>query len=226
MNIYVIFHKPFDIELPDCYSPLQVGATLNNNDFGYQKDNSGENISHKNKNYCELTGLYWIWKNTSDDIVGLCHYRRYFSSNRQIIDEQHIRNILKDYDIILPNSMSVPTEYQTVLCHYEEKHNINDLILCRKAIEDIYPEYLNSFDICMNSSLMCLGNMIITRKEILDEYCKWLFDILFIVESNTNIESYDNYQKRIYGFLSERLLRVWVMNNKYKVKEEPIEMIE
>ena len=63
----------------DVYMPLQVGKALSDVDLGVQGDDEGDNISTKNPNYCELTGLYWAWKNLKDaDYIGLAHYRRYF----------------------------------------------------------------------------------------------------------------------------------------------------
>ena len=79
MTIYVIAHKMFDYDLPKGYQPLFVGAEFNANQRGYQVDNTGENISSQNKEFNELTGLYWMWKNTNDEYIGLSHYRRYFS---------------------------------------------------------------------------------------------------------------------------------------------------
>ena len=69
----------------DMYIPLHVGAEGKKDkqgnplDLGYQKDNTGENISELNASYCELTGLYWAWKNLDADFIGLSHYRRHFS---------------------------------------------------------------------------------------------------------------------------------------------------
>ena len=80
---YIITHKKFQVPDLEEYIPIQVGAE-GKQDLGYLKDNSGDNISSKNSNYCELTGMYWVWKNDKDsDIIGISHYRRYFT---RIID--------------------------------------------------------------------------------------------------------------------------------------------
>lgn len=84
VKIIVATHKKYEMPQDAMYLPLHVGAEgktdQNGNplDLGYQKDNTGENISNKNAAYCELTGLYWAWKNLDTDYTGLAHYRRHF----------------------------------------------------------------------------------------------------------------------------------------------------
>ena len=75
--IYIAAHKEFDVPRLENYVPLQVGAE-GKEDLGFLRDNTGDNISVKNPNFCELTGLYWIWKNTNDEYKGVVHYRGYF----------------------------------------------------------------------------------------------------------------------------------------------------
>ena len=81
MSMYVITHKKFNYPIPDGYIPLLVGANRNENPGNYMTDNTGKNISDKNLNYSELTGLYWLWKNNHDENIGISHYRRYFSKS-------------------------------------------------------------------------------------------------------------------------------------------------
>lgn len=50
-------------------------------------DNTGDNISFKNKSYCELTTQYWAWKNVEAEYYGFCHYRRYFSFSSENMPE-------------------------------------------------------------------------------------------------------------------------------------------
>ncbi|MBQ0066990.1 MAG: DUF4422 domain-containing protein [Phascolarctobacterium sp.] len=78
----IAMHKPAWIPNDEMFMPLFVGAEGKEN-WGNEKDvvgdNSGDNISIKNPFYCELTGLYWAWKNLNCDYIGLSHYRRYFA---------------------------------------------------------------------------------------------------------------------------------------------------
>ena len=55
--------------------------------IGYQPDNIGDNISSKNPSFCELTGLYWAWKNLDNEYLGLAHYRRHFKGSKKSKDK-------------------------------------------------------------------------------------------------------------------------------------------
>ena len=220
--IYVVTHKNISLKLPENYKIIGVGNnSIINEDL---HDNTGDNISSKNKNYCELTALYWIWKNSNDDIVGLEHYRRMFLNDNigeiGLLNEDEILFILNNYDIIVPTLFNNKT--RTVYQHYVEDHKKRDIELAQNIINSKYPEYNSSFNQVMNSKYEYGFNMMITRKDILDEYSQWLFDILFDLENKIDISKYDEYQKRIYGFLSERLFNVWLKYKKYNVKENVI----
>lgn len=220
--IYVVTHKNISLKLPENYKIIGVGNnSIINEDL---HDNTGDNISSKNKNYCELTALYWIWKNSNDDIVGLEHYRRMFLNDNigeiGLLNEDEILFILNNYDIIVPTLFNNKT--RTVYQHYVEDHKKRDIELAQNIINSKYPEYNSSFNQVMNGKYEYGFNMMITRKDILDEYSQWLFDILFDLENIIDISKYDEYQKRIYGFLSERLFNVWLKYKKYNVKENVI----
>ena len=77
IKVIVAAHKPYRMPQDSMYLPLQVGRALADQDLGWQGDNTGDNISLKNPYYCELTGLYWAWKNLKADAIGLVHYRRF-----------------------------------------------------------------------------------------------------------------------------------------------------
>lgn len=83
--ILVCHHKKFNLVKNDVFTPIQVGKSVSNIDLGILGDNSGENISHLNRFYSELTATYWAWKNLDEEFIGICHYRRYFY-NENIVD--------------------------------------------------------------------------------------------------------------------------------------------
>lgn len=232
IKILVATHKKYKMPKEEIYIPLHVGRE-GKQDLGYVGDNTGENISDKNTNYCELTGLYWAYKNLKCDYIGLCHYRRYFSNKSFIkrignaeekfsllLNKEEIEDLLKEYDIVLPKKRNYYIE--TINSHYENAHHIKDLKKVEEIIKKYHPDYVNSFNQVMSGTKLHLYNMFIMSKDDFDSYCKWLFDILFRLEKEIDITDYDNYQSRVFGFLSERLFNVWINKSALKSKEVPI----
>ena len=228
--IIVATHKQFNISnLPLCYKPVQVGAALSDIRFGYSLDNQGASISSKNKNYCELTGLYWLWKNNSNssDFYGLAHYRRFFSkcdnifsfliNKGNIIDNEYLHKCFVEYDIILPKKRIYP--FTTVTEQYVQSHNIDDLKALKTIIKSSHPNFIDSFNAVTNSHSLHLYNMFVMKENLFNDYCTWLFSILEALEAKIDISTYNPYQARVFGFLAERLLNIWVHKNSLRVKE-------
>lgn len=223
--IYIATHKKFNVPNLNGYCALQVGAE-GKEKYGYLRDNIGNHISGKNANYCELTGLYWIWKNTDDSYKGLVHYRRYFGRNNlsnkisDIYSYEYLLNCLKSVDIVLPY-----VEYfkqnakEEILLHCCTEEIFDKL---RQIIETKYPDYIETYDRYFNENKASLFNMLFCKREIFDAYCEWLFSILFVLEKQVDLAKLNTYQQRLYGFLSERLLNVWVIKNKLVVKHLPV----
>lgn len=229
IKLMVVTHKeatmPGDNGL---YVPTLVGPNKDNISFEsyYRDDANFDNIAEKNANYCELTALYWAWKNLKVDYVGLVHYRRLFMepNSNSILSKETLEDITSKYEIVLPRKRNYYIE--STYSHYKHNHNISDLLKAREVIQEHYPEYVSSFDLVMKEKKSHRFNMFIMKKNKLDEYCSWLFDILFKVESQIDIDHYDAYQARIYGFLGERLLDVWIEGNQEKYAEIPVKFTE
>lgn len=220
VSIFTATHKKFNPPQDKTYIPIHVGREQGE-DLGYLADNTGDNISDQNPCYSELTGLYWIWKNYRDaDIVGLCHYRRYFlNNNEEIMTAEEYCNILEDNDIITSLAVMGDDTYYNV---YKSCHNIKDLDAVGEAIKKIYPEYYSTFLEAVNGWYYYVGNLLVTTKDKFDSYCKWLFNIFDEAAKNIDVTGYDDYHKRVYGFLSEQLLLVWIKYNNLKVYEANI----
>lgn len=231
-KIFIVSHKLFKVPLGDIFQPILVGKK----NFDIQnsiRDDIGDNIAEKNPNYCELTALYWIWKNYNVDYnyIGLCHYRRYFTKScffnmeRFYLDNSKISEMLKNYDIILPNKFIFNKTLDKI--YFENgAGKEKDLVMTRYIINKMYPEYIESFDEVINSKSASYCNMFITNKNNFKLYCEWLFSILFSLENVTDLSEYTTEEARIYGYLSELLLNVWIRKNKLKVKEVPVALSE
>jgi hypothetical protein len=236
IQTFVATHKNYVFPADAGYVPLHVGRSLSNTDFSIAGDNTGDHISNLNYHFCELTALYWIWKNKKTDVksIGLVHYRRYFKPLKEKIKlkEQSIAScsdlekLLKNYDIILPK----PRNYwiETIEEHYAHAHYSSDLLIVRDVLLKKYPQYEDAFNSVFKGRKLSLYNMFLMKTEHFDAYCTWLFDILFEAEKIIPYKTYGPYQGRVFGFLGERLLNVWVKHNlpSKKVKFLPVTNIE
>lgn len=235
MNIKILIatHKKYWMPSDEVYMPIHVGRE-GKEDLGYIGDNTGENISIKNPNYCELTGLYWAWKNLDCEYIGLCHYRRYFAhksksskledKKQAIFIKDDYERLLQQYDVVLPKKRNYFIE--TVRSQYEHAHNKRDLDEIEKIIRTQYPSYIEAFEKVMNSRKLYIYNMFAMNKTLFNEYCTWLFDILFTLEKRIDITNYDKYNARVFGFLSERLFNVWLEKKQLKIKTVNVIFLE
>lgn len=230
IKVIVATHKKYQMPIDTMYLPVQVGAELKQ-DLGYQKDNDGENISIKNPYFCELTGLYWAWKNLKSDYIGLVHYRRYFFLKRKhyrnekekfnnVLNKKQAESLLFDNDIILPLKRHYYIE--NLYDHYKHSMYIEPLDETRKIIQEKCPKYLKKFDELHKRTSAHMFNMMIMKRDKLNEYCQWLFDILFELENRINNAQYDKFHARFYGRISELLLDVYIETNNLKYKEIPV----
>ena len=227
VKIIVATHKKYKMPDDELYLPVQVGSEGKEN-LGYQVDNNGENISNKNSTFCELTGLYWAWKNLDADYIGLCHYRRHFTCKKLIpfsedtkfkilLNKKQTEEILKYTDIILPKKREYYIE--NLYDHYKHTMYVETLDETRKIIEEKCPNYLPEFDKLHKRTSAHMFNMFVMKKEYLNDYCEWLFDILFELEKRIDSSKYDSFHARYLGRISELLLDVWINTNGLKYRE-------
>ena len=221
ITIYTMTHRRFlEPEDSTLYLPLHVGRALGQ-DLGYQSDNTGPNISAKNDRYGELTGVYWVWKNDLDsDIIGICHYRRFFvDQQRHLLRQSDYERLLNCYEVIVSPGMTADKPY---LQYYGEAHNAEDLYSVGRAIKKLYPEDYPLFEQVLNQPKYYYGNLMAARRELFMDYAGWLFALLQEAEKEIDVSSYDLYNRRVFGFLSEQLLLLWITKNQLKVYECPV----
>ena len=224
LRIYAMTHKKFDVPKDSMYQPLHVGRAVAD-DLGYPGDDVGENISHLNCYYSELTGHYWLWKNCSDvDYIGTCHYRRYLINEREkVLTKKEYKHLLKNYDLVTTKRVILNNSYYY---GFSANHNIEALDCTGEVIRDLYPAYYASFLDLVHKNETYFGNMFVTSKAQFDAYSEWLFTIFAEVEKRMDLDTdEDAYHKRVLGFISEFLLLVWVRVNRLKVYECKVGML-
>ncbi|MBQ9594977.1 MAG: DUF4422 domain-containing protein [Synergistaceae bacterium] len=245
LKILICYHKPY--ALPDLtgnvFLPIHVGKALSSVTLDMQTDNEVngqpcDNISSKNDSYCELTAIYWAWKNLKKlypDVkyVGLFHYRRFFAFHEKKflceeinkpenaipdyrIDLQEIINILDRKDIILGQKIVTP---YPMYVYYSKDHMGEDYKALRKIIKNEFSDYYEAFmSFWEFNNKYSARNMFIMRYDDFVKYCEWLFAVLASLEKVVPYTNYNTYQKRVFGFIAERLLNVYVMKNNMRVK--------
>lgn len=230
MKIYIIAHKSFHMPVEDSiYQPLIVGQNSGKENGGCYFDHTGENISEKNGRYNELTGMYWIWKNQCEDVVGICHYRRYFvtpvgkienlllGKQGHLLNEKKIKKLLRQADVIVHNKTFFRKGNRL---QFSAGVNPYYWDILEQEMCVMYPEYFSDLQIVADRKYAHLLNMLITRKEIYDQYCNWLFPLLFRVEEKLkNSGDKSRRMDRSMGMIGERLLDVWLLHNRLKLRE-------
>ncbi|HEL1586832.1 TPA: DUF4422 domain-containing protein [Streptococcus suis] len=235
IKLIVATHKqakmPSDSNL---YLPIHVGRE-GKADIGYIGDNTGENISHLNPYYSELTGLYWAWKNVDCDYLGLVHYRRFFTMKKQafhegvdidqvVLTQADLEQLLEQADVLVPSRRKYYIE--TLESHYENTLDKTHLPAARQIIEELSPSYLTAFDQVLGQTSGYMFNMFVMKKEAADRYFEWLFPILERLIEVVGVDGYSAFHARYPGRVSEILFNVWLKEQDMTVKEVPFMYLE
>lgn len=236
--VYVVTYGDKKIEEPpEGYKIIHAGRALSS-DLGYLGDNTGNNISHLNVYLNEITALYWIWKNTSHTVVGLCHYRRFFTmaesvpfAREKILSKEDALKLLERHDVIVSSigfEMMIQRDLIRNDCGEELAKFAESVV--KKHLLKVQPDYMESFEHVMNSVAIYKCHLFITRRNILDAYCKWLFsfylDATNEILRKVDLESLPFSPRRLIAFLAERMLTIWLWKNRLRIKELDFMFIE
>lgn len=232
IKIAVACHKDVpDFDMGRALFPVQAGALNASRDFGIARDDEREHISNKNPYYSELSVMYWLWKNINSEVKGLFHYRRFLNllgtetqfcqfgedfTKRFGLEEERIAALMKEYDVILPFFVpeNIKDTTPSVYDYYAKAHYRNDMDVMLAVIAEKYPEMAPTAEMMLKEKKQSFcANVLIAKEKLFDAYAEWLFDVLFEVEKRIGGEvlARDSYQKRVYGFLSERCLGIYMM---------------
>jgi hypothetical protein len=153
--VLVATHKDYRFPDDEVYMPIKIGAKQNTFSPDLPADSTGDNISLKNPNYSELTAFYWAWKNLPKDVsfVGLCHYRRHFTTSsiikyklkgkwNSIVSGIELEKLISEYPVILPNKRRYYIESNE--SHYIHSHEKEPLEQLKQIIKNDYPRYYPS----------------------------------------------------------------------------------
>lgn len=218
IKLLIACHKECEVPMDDLYLPMHVGAA-GKDSIGFQRDDEGDNISEKNPVYCELTGVYWAWKNLSCDWLGLVHYRRYFTVKSRrvqkeigklnaVLRKEELMPYLAKYKVLVPKRRHYYID--TVYNHYSNTFSQEQLDETRRILMEQFPQYLESWDKVMKGRSIYIFNMFIMSRELTDRYCTWLFRVLAELEKRIDTTEMTAFEKRYAGRVSERLFNAWL----------------
>lgn len=245
IKLLVCYHKPDYLIKDEVFTPIHLGRaiakeSMDKNDPKLKwfldnmiGDDTGDNISLKNKSYNELTSLYWAWKNFdklgNPDFIGLVHYRRHFvftdkdeinvytshTIGEHYFEEinytpERLEKLLSGYDFACHLG-----KVDGIYKHYLENHRLSDMETALNILKKRYPEMRETADEYMAQNVGNFCNMFIFPKNIFFDYCKYIFGILQEFE-----DTVDTSEKRF--FISERLTGIFIYNlikqgKKYRV---------
>lgn len=242
IKLFVCCHQPSRVPEHPLLVPVQVGAALAQERFpGFRQDDAGENISDKNRSYCELTAQYWAWKNVDADYYGFFHYRRYLypdaaerrpyrlagTPSEALLDELGYDGFsawIEDCDLVVPK----PEEMHiSVRGHYAAApfHHKRDLELAEEIVRRRYPDFVPAMNTYFAGTAHYFGNICIMKRQVFRDYCAWLFPVLEEFDRLADVSGYGPQERRVNGYLAERLLGVYCTHVKaegtLRVRELP-----
>lgn len=201
-------------KLPSYILPIQVGTELTDQIICDLRDNTGDNISAKNRNYCELTATYHAWKHSNALYKGICHYRRLFDISDQQMQE--LLEAVDRWDVILPYPSVHYPDISTQHTRYVKEDDWNAML---HALEELEPEYLKVYEksILSKERFFHNYNMLIAKSEVFDDYCSFLFRILERTEELVTPKGWERAD-RFAGYLGENLTTIYFMKNRQRWK--------
>lgn len=248
IRILIASHLPVDTIANDVFLPIQVGTATSSVRYPEMvHDDEGVNISMLNSSYCELTAIYWAWKNLDADYYGLCHYRRYFSFSdlqyktdgygnivEKVLDKptihkyclddpEKISRTITNYDIITVSEDVIsnwPKKNHSMREQYanEEYLHGNDFDLMISIIQELYPQYAETAQKFSSGTKGFFLNMSIMKKDLFNEYCSFLFGVLQNFQKKADLSLYNKNEIRCIGHLGERLTSIFILQKMQSCK--------
>lgn len=180
---------------------IQAGAALTGERIAMLTDNTGENISDKNKQYCELSATYWIWKNTDHEWTGIEHYRRHLLIKPEMFGG--------GVDAILPLPYLC---YPNTLAQFRRFVSGNVQQALFRALKALHPNEYERYQEILHGSYQYTYNLLCARKDVFHDYCKWFFEITEYMESMAG-EVPEIKSTRALSYVAEVLTNLYFMDN-------------
>lgn len=215
ISIYMVFCK-FDYKsiegkkYPDFIIPIHVGSDLAEEDYLGIRDDDGENISELNPLLAETTAAYWIWKNDKTSCYkGLCHYRRHFDLSYEELEEI----AAGDIDAVLTTPRYAPGGIERM---FLEETPVKCYVMnsMKSAVKKLYPDIIVQFETFLRQSIYCPNNMVIAKNSLYDDYCNFMFSIIFEMIDIDKKSGYGHENDRHTAYAAELLTSFYFWNKR------------
>lgn len=206
--------KPLD-HPPNLFTyerPIQAGAALSDKVITKLGDNTGINISEKNRMYCEMTAVYWVWKNTNHDWIGIEHYRRHL-----LVKPEMLRD---DIDVIMPLPYICYPHEAAQFLRFTTERVLNALV---KALEDLYPDEYKDYLRILYGKYQYTYNLICARRYVFDNYCRWFFEITEYMERTMGGDVPELIETRAFSYVAEVLTNLYFMHHQNDLRIRHVE---
>ena len=234
---YVVTHKAIELRgLPDGYKIIHAGRAVNGA-LDYLGDDTGDNISRLNPYVNEVTALYWLWKNTSHTTLGFCQYRRFFTtaddknfSYDKILTANDALKLLERHDIIVAKIYIGRLQRELIRTDCGKTLTTLGEKIIKKYLAKVQLDYLDALDYVLSSKTFYRCNLFVTRRNIFDAYCQWLFSFLLDATEEflhtADLDDVPPKRRRVMGYFAERMLTVWLLKNRLRIKELNVMFVE
>jgi len=197
-------------DIPSWIQPIQVGAALVEERIADLLDSTGNNISYKNYKYSELTAMYWAWKNSKEDYLGICHYRRML-----LLSKDDIRKIKENnINVVLPLPFVC---YPDTSGQYGRYISVEDQQKMLDSLKELSPDYYSKAQRLLREPYLYNYNMFLADANTFKDYCHWIFPILERAEELCEPEGHER-RDRYIGYFGEVLTAVYFLYNKSNLK--------
>lgn len=239
INIFIPYSAIVPVYSTKIFHPIFTGEVNTKLVTEALQDSTGKNIFEKSTVYGELSLYYWVWKNfkQNSDYVGFCQFYHFmdFTSDSKVFapfnliyldefaelfknySEENVLNFAQGYDVVVPAKIPLNTSLYE---QYLSNHKKEDLDLATDVIKELYPDYTQAVDAAMAANFMFpLGNFIM-KKNVYNDFCEWLFNVLSELEKRIDWSNYGRYRDIVSStFASERFFNIWLQHNSHlKVK--------
>jgi hypothetical protein len=184
--------------------PIQAGAELTGIRICEQPDDGGDNISKKNKQYCEASAMYKVWKSASAEWVGIEHYRRHLLVTPDMLSD--------DIDAVLPLPYICYPDTESQFRRFVGEEIVNAL---HKALKELYRDKYEIYARCLNGKYHCAYNLIVARKEVFGKFCEWAFNTAAYIEA---LALRSVQETRALAYVMEQLTSIYFISNQDKLK--------